>query len=129
MSFVQQSGGKLFIESEEGTGTTVELLLPSTAQNVYPDETEPPEAETPPSVRSILLVDDDEMVRTVLAAQLRDLGINVVEAAGGLEAIDIVAVGAEGFDLMLTDHAMPHFNGLRTIEKVRKSNQASASRL
>jgi CheY-like chemotaxis protein len=119
-SFVQQSGGKLFIESEEGTGTTVELLLPSTAQNVHPDETEPPEEEAPPSVRSILLVDDDEMVRTVLAAQLRDLGINVVEATGGLEAVDIVAVGAEGFDLLLTDYAMPHFNGLRTIEKVRE---------
>jgi CheY-like chemotaxis protein len=60
------------------------------------------------------------MVRTVLAAQLRDLGINVVEATGGLEAVDIVAVRAEGFDLMLTDYAMPHFNGLRTIEKVRE---------
>lgn len=120
MSFVQQSGGKLFIESQEGQGTTIELLLPSAAHEAPRDEGELQEDEAPPSVRSILLVDDDEMVRTVLAAQLRDLGLNVVEATGGLEALDIVTVGQEGFDLMLTDYAMPHFNGLRTIEKVRE---------
>jgi len=120
MSFVQQSGGKLFIESEEGRGTIVELLLPSADHEAVTDQRAPQEEDTPPSVRSILLVDDDEMVRTVLAAQLRDLGLTVVEAAGGLEALDIVAVGDGGFDLMLTDYAMPHFNGLRTIEKVRE---------
>ncbi|MBO9671100.1 MAG: response regulator [Sphingobium sp.] len=120
MSFVQQSGGKLFIESEEGRGTIVELLLPSADHEAVTDQRTPQEEDAPPSVRSILLVDDDEMVRTVLAAQLRDLGLTVVEATGGLEALDIVAVEDGNFDLMLTDYAMPHFNGLRTIEKVRE---------
>jgi PAS domain S-box-containing protein len=120
VSFVQQSGGTLLIESVEGQGTTVELFLPSAEQIVVPDEVEAPLDDAPRSVRSVLLVDDDEMVRTVLGAQLRDIGMYVVEAPGGLEAVDIMASAPSEFDLLLTDYAMPRCNGLRTIENVRK---------
>lgn len=120
MSFVQQSGGKLLIQSVEGEGTLVELLLPSAAPVMLAEDDELSEEGAAPTVRSVLLVDDDQMVRTVLSAQLRDLGLYVVEASGGEEAIQIMRSAPADFDFLLTDYAMPRCNGLRTIEGVRK---------
>jgi CheY-like chemotaxis protein len=96
------------------------MLLPSAEQSASAEQSqEMPADEMPGSVRSVLLVDDDEMVRTVLGEQLRDLGLQVVEAPGGLEALDILSIAPERFDLLLTDYAMPHFNGLQTIDRIR----------
>ena len=112
--FVQQSGGRMRIESNGGKGTIVELVLPTTASPpaekiILP--TEPIRIETS---RSVLLVDDDKAVRTVLAEQLRELGFKVDEVADGRSAIDRLKGNGE-YDVLLTDFAMPGMNGLDTI--------------
>src|SRR4029453_8046189 len=83
MGFVQQSGGRFQVESELGKGTTIELLLPSTSETpaaIAADESLPHE---PIESCLILLVDDDDAVRTVLSEQLRDLGMEVETASSG----------------------------------------------
>jgi nitrogen-specific signal transduction histidine kinase len=112
--FVQQSGGQIRIESEVAKGTTIELILPATPQPVMAVERDDSGAGDQISVRSVLLVDDDEAVRTVLGEQLRELGLAVDCVADGTEALARIANGSH-FDLLLTDFAMPGINGLETI--------------
>jgi PAS domain S-box-containing protein len=112
--FIQQSGGRMKIESPAGKGTTVELMLPSTATPAaekVPTPSGPRPIEAP---RHVLLVDDDNAVRSVLAEQLRELGFKVDEVADGPSAIDRLK-GNGHYDVLLTDFAMPGMNGLDTI--------------
>jgi CheY-like chemotaxis protein len=117
LGFVQQSGGRLLVSSVVGEGTTIEMILPSTP----PPVVKPASAQRalgPTSVRSILLVDDDDAVRTVVGEQLRELGFDVTATADGASAISALDDGAE-FDLLLTDFAMPGFNGVQTINRIK----------
>ena len=120
MGFVQQSGGRFKVESELDRGTTIELLLPSTLQPPAKPLKEQFGQHRPVESRSILLVDDDDAVRTVLCEQLRDLGMEVETASSGHQAIQQVQQSNGGFDLLLTDYAMPGLNGIETIRSVRK---------
>jgi len=114
--FVQQSGGFIRIDSKPGTGTEIELLLPWT------DEAERAAHGRVADVRpadqhgtSVLLVDDDDMVRTVLGEQLRDLGFEVDEVADGKSALERLQ-GNGSYDVLLSDLAMPGMNGIETIQ-------------
>ena len=114
--FVQQSGGRFTIDSVIDEGTTVEILLPATPQPVADRPVEPDATGKDISVRSVLLVDDDEAVRTVLGEQLREMGLSVDCAADGAEALQHLSLGKR-FDLLLTDFAMPGMNGIETIRQ------------
>ncbi len=113
--FVQQSGGKLNIKSSEGKGTTVELLLPSMSRQADAAEIVAASESAVIGVKSVLLVDDDDAVRTVVAEQLRDLGLTVESVCDGASAIARLKAGGDSFDLLLTDFAMPGMNGIETI--------------
>jgi CheY-like chemotaxis protein len=64
----------------------------------------------------ILLVDDDAMVRLLLAAHLEDLGYDITQASDGLDALARLD-GGEAVDLLVTDFAMPGMNGLALIQE------------
>jgi signal transduction histidine kinase/ActR/RegA family two-component response regulator len=103
--FVKQTGGHLKIYSEVGEGTTVKLYLPRSLGQ----ETAQAAPITVPVItgtETILLVDDDEIVRDTVAAMLEDFGFTVVQAPGGAEALAILEQGA-AIDLLLTDVVMP----------------------
>ena len=108
--FVKQSGGHLKIYSEPGQGTTVKIYLP----RHYGEAKVVPAAQAAESQRpetgTILLVEDEEAVRSVVAANLRELGYEVVEAQNAREALAEMANGRT-FDLLLTDIVMPDTNG------------------
>jgi PAS domain S-box-containing protein len=112
--FVQQSGGRMRIESRPEEGTTVELVLPSTASPTIDASAEATEPRAIQSSRKVLLVDDDDAVRTVLAEQLRELGFKVDEVSSGSTAIERLK-GNGRYDVLLSDFAMPGMNGLETI--------------
>lgn len=118
--FAQQSGGALRIESEPERGTSVTLWLPRTQL----PETEAPPPDTAPAPaprqgRSILLIDDDDLVRTVTAHQLQELGYRVKEAANGDRAIQLLDEG-HGFDLVLCDVIMPREGGPAVAARIRQ---------
>jgi PAS domain S-box-containing protein len=105
--FAKQSGGHLKIYSEVGHGTTVRLYLPR--QGAGQAVAAVPKAVSSGDIRgreSILVVEDDPLVRNLVAMQLRDLGYRVVEAADGPKAQKILDSN-QPIDLMVTDVVMP----------------------
>mgnify|MGYP001343299391 CR=1 FL=1 len=103
--FAKQSGGHLKIYSEIGHGTTVRLYLPrhyGTADR----RDAPVEREDERGLETILVVEDEDMVRGLMVSQLRSLGYDVLEANSGPEALRILAEDRK-IDLVLTDVVMP----------------------
>ncbi|MGA7868017.1 MAG: ATP-binding protein, partial [Stellaceae bacterium] len=103
--FVKQSGGHLKIYSEVGEGTTVKLYLPRN----FGEETAQPGRVADLAVtgtETVLVVDDDEIVRTTVASMLEDLGYTVLLASNGREALALLEKRGN-FDLLFTDVVMP----------------------
>ena len=115
--FVQQSNGLLKIDSRAGGGTRSDLFLPATEQPALdPKAYEPSNVGSAGTTKAVLLVDDDESVRTVLGEQLRELGFKVDEVSDGNSAIERLKSNGS-YDVLLTDFAMPGMNGLDTISR------------
>jgi signal transduction histidine kinase len=111
-----QLGGMLDLKSTPGSGTTADIWLPVAAE---PAGTEEPDSPLPVRARrcaSILLVDDEELVRSGTAEMLADLGYEVIEANSGAQALHLLRAG-ERPELMITDYLMPGMNGIQLIEE------------
>jgi signal transduction histidine kinase len=109
-----QSGGLLEIRSARGTGTAVALWLPIADAVEEPagvvETSAPRVTATASSALSVLVVDDDALVRIGTTAMLEDLGHVTLEAASGQEALKMLQDGTV-CDLVVTDHAMPGMTG------------------
>lgn len=110
-----QLGGMLDIHSEPGKGTTAAIWLPVSTD--LPAADSPDEAVVTIAGQSatILLVDDEELVRAGTSEMLGDLGYEVVQADSGAEALRMLRSGVEA-DLLITDFLMPGMNGVALIE-------------
>jgi signal transduction histidine kinase/CheY-like chemotaxis protein len=119
--FVKQSGGHIKVYSEEGHGTTFRIYLPQAGDvqsEKHAEETS--EALIESNNETILVVEDDALVRTYVTAQLQGLGYKTILAANAAAALKIVDSGAE-FDLLFTDVVMPGaMNGRQLAEEVAK---------
>ena len=118
--FIKQSAGHIKIYSEEGHGTTIKMYLP-------PGKTPAAASEgvTPVTIEggheTILVVEDDRLVRDYVLAQLHSLGYVTLQAANAAEALAIVASGKQ-FDLLFTDVIMPgKMNGRQLADEVLKT--------
>jgi len=118
-AFAEQCGGAMAIASTPGVGTTITLWLPQAADGHAPasDRAHHHKTALDASAR-ILLVDDDDMVRETLAAQLEDLGFDILVASGGAEAIALLQAD-EVVDALVSDLSMPQMDGATTIQKAR----------
>jgi CheY-like chemotaxis protein len=115
---VQQSGGAITVRSEVGTGTTFTIYLPvSTKAAALSNDVAPARAT---GSGTILLVEDELAVRTLVAKILRDSGYHVLEASHGVEALQIIQTFVDPPDLILTDVVMPQMSGLELIQHVRQ---------
>jgi len=122
--FVEQSGGAFSITSTLGLGTTITLWLPEAAPGHLtqaPARGRAAEADpfTGAPRKRVLLVDDQDSVRKILAAQLRDAGFDVVPAAGGEQAIALLAGGLQ-VDALVSDLSMPQVDGLAVISAAQQ---------
>jgi len=104
--FVKQSNGHIKIYSEEGHGTTVKLYLPQAAGVADAEPAKVGISEFERGDESILIVEDDAMVREYVVTQIGRLGYNTLAAGNAAEALAIIS-GPERIDLMFTDVIMP----------------------
>jgi CheY-like chemotaxis protein len=118
--FVKQSQGHMRIDSEPGRGTSVQIFLPRHAGQAE-GEAPKPVAEAPPAHRklTVLLVDDEESVRTLSTELLSELGYKVLQAADGPSGVERRA-SVEHIDLLITDVGLPNgMNGRQLADALR----------
>jgi CheY-like chemotaxis protein len=108
-------GGESALDSEEGRGTTVTLRLPTAGEGAPP-----PIAAVEADRPQVLLVDDDETVRTAVGDMLRGAAYSVVLAGSGLEGIAKVREHEGPYDLVITDLGMPDVPGWEVVEAVKQ---------
>jgi CheY-like chemotaxis protein len=118
--FTRQSGGIATVVSEEGQGTTVEMLFPAAGDEPADYESEASAPAVPERAKNchILVVEDDADVRRVIVECLSLIGYRVTEAANGTEGL--AALAAAKPDLMVVDYAMPDMTGAEVISKARE---------
>jgi PAS domain S-box-containing protein len=120
---VRQSGGYIWVYSEPGRGTTFRMYFPSAGEKVGLEPEAEAEAVLPKRHgTSILLVEDDEFMRSLTKQTLEEHGYSVVEAKDGTSALDIVTSNHTTIDLMLTDVVMRGMSGPELSVRLRRSH-------
>lgn len=116
---IAQSGGRVTLRSTVGAGSTFTILLPVVVP-VAP-EAAPADAAAAGAAGSgtVLLVDDEQLVRVVVSRMLQALGYEVVIADRPAVALAIVEAGTTPFDAVLTDMLMPGMTGVELVERIR----------
>lgn len=117
-----QSGGTLRIVSTPGQGTSIDIWLPTTDGVIGQADSGPHEPIRARAAAKLLLVDDEEIVRTATAEMLRDTGYIVTEVTSASQALAAIRGGIE-IDGVVTDYLMPGMNGAQLIEELRQGGQ------
>ncbi|HEY5710886.1 MAG TPA: ATP-binding protein [Allosphingosinicella sp.] len=118
-----QLGGALTLASKPGIGTNIELWLPVSRDEMPADQSVTIAAEASGHEGTVLLVDDEKLVRASTAQMLCDLGYRVVEANSAAEALRYIETG-EPIELLITDHLMPGMTGADLAFAVRDIHPA-----
>ena len=118
--FVKQIGGYVWVDSEPGVGSSFEIYLPVACEKA--PQNAPGAAITASGhgagTGTVLLVEDEESLRTLTRSILEQSGYTVIEACNGMEAIEIAREASGPIHLLLTDMVMPGMNGRAVAEKV-----------
>jgi PAS domain S-box-containing protein len=119
-SIVTQMGGRIFADSRPGQGATITIYLTRTARTQPTEVTQPgtkPRGHKP-AQHTVLVVEDEEQVRSAVREWLQQVGYRVLEASGSHEALELAGAYDGPIDLMLTDVVMPGMNGWRLTEEL-----------
>lgn len=115
---VQQHGGHIAVRTALGQGTTVVIYLPTIASAASPATVAPERPVVAPH-ETVVVVDDEENIRTAMAQVLRGQGYTVLEAANGAAALE--AVTTNPVDLVITDINMPVMDGIELVARLREA--------
>ena len=117
---VKNHNGFINVESEIGSGTTFSVYIPAVdkvAAKVQENESRPRGGQ-----ETILVVDDEEMIRLLVRDILEEIGYNVLSAADGIEAVELYKEKDGEIDLVILDMTMPGMGGRETFEKLKEMN-------
>jgi signal transduction histidine kinase len=126
---VEQSGGRITLESEPGSGTRFDVYLPRLAEDEVLEEPRtrtPTPAPAPAHSRSatIVVAEDEPMVRSVIIHVLEGVGHRILSAEDGEQALALVLGHADPVDLLISDIAMPRLDGHGLARQVREQRPA-----
>jgi signal transduction histidine kinase len=119
---VRQSDGLIDVRSVPGAGTTFEVLLPIAPVETWHAEAEADSDDAAAEPVSVLLVEDDDVVRAFVCELLETRACDVVEAADGEDGWS--RFDADRFDLVVTDVVMPKLNGKELVARIRAGHPA-----
>ena len=125
---VKQSGGFLYPESAVGKGTTFRIFLP---RYIPETEVEQPAQKSAKKERPaadltgtgrVLLVEDEDVVRSFAVRALKSRGYEVLEAATGIEALELMEANGGDIDIVVSDVVMPEMDGPTLLKELRRKN-------
>ena len=119
-NLVEENGGKIVAESEEGAGTRFDIWMPGTTcgTGLTPVNEEAPTRSDGEPFR-VLFVEDEELLRMAMSSYLDTKGFEITSVADGQAALDAIELSNQTFDAVVTDHVMPRVTGKQLIEKAR----------
>jgi PAS domain S-box-containing protein len=120
LGLAKSHGGAVTVESTTGKGSTFRVFFSLSAEGVPPRLEKAAQAAEIEMSGTVLLVEDEEMVRSMAEAMLRRLGFAVLSARDGVEALDIFRQHRDEIRLMLCDLTMPRMNGWETLTHLRR---------
>jgi PAS domain S-box-containing protein len=119
---VKQSGGYIWVYSEPNRGTTFKVFLPRTREpEAVVEEALPPPRITSAGHETILVAEDESVVREMVVAALERLGYRVVSASTGEEAVRLIDRMGDEIDLLLSDVVMPGMSGPDLYDRARRT--------
>jgi two-component system cell cycle sensor histidine kinase/response regulator CckA len=121
---VAQSGGQIVLDTVEGRGTTFSVCLPRCDEALSQAPASVPAAPDD-GTETILLVEDDPTVRSIVSMMLEARGYEIIDAAGGEEAIATFAARDRPIELIVSDLMMHGLDGRETIDRIRRLEPAT----
>jgi signal transduction histidine kinase len=115
---VTQNGGHITVQSTAGQGTTFDVFFPSVGAELYASEVKAPAPTSVTGEETVLVVEDDEQVRTLVCSLLRRAGYTVLAAKNGFEGLEVSQGYPRSVQLLLTDVVMPRMNGRELAERL-----------
>ncbi|GAB5518963.1 MAG: response regulator [Rhodothermales bacterium] len=119
-SIMRSHRGFIDVKSQLGTGTTFQVFFPILEGAQIDTEAEKAQPIIDGQARSILVVDDEEAVRTVLQQVLEECGFRVLTAQDGTEGVALLAQHRDEVELVITDMMMPYMDGPATLRVIRR---------
>ena len=120
LGIVRGHGGAIKVHSDPGKGSCFKILLP-VGEGAVPEQASRPLVETTKAILSgtVLVVDDEDIVRRVARQMLERCGLSVMEAEDGVEALKVYREHGEGISLVLLDMTMPRLDGDETFRELQ----------
>ena len=116
---VKQNNGSIQVYSEVGQGTTFKIYLPQVQEAVSPIQPEKPRVERLHGSETILVVEDEDLIRNLICRSLKVYGYNVLDARNGGEALLQCERYPRQIHLILTDVVMPQMSGRELVDRLK----------